>query len=107
MVADALKHIVHTLIMLWLLQRHLHGLRGHNVTVTTLKSAAAATATGLAAYGAAYFLQPFLPTTSFVFKLALVTAGGAAGVSAYTAMVLWLDLTEAKSLPRLLFKRRS
>lgn len=107
MVADAVKHIVHTLIMLWLLQRHLHGLRGHNVTVTTLKSLAAAAATGLAAYGAAVFLPPFLPDDGFVFKLALVMAGGMAGVAAYTIMVLWLNLTEAKSLPRLLFKRRA
>ncbi len=107
MVADAVKHIVHTLIMLWLLQRHLHGLRGHNVTVTTLKSIAAAAATGLAAYGVAFLLQPLLPADGFIFKLALVMAGGVAGVAAYTAIVLWLNLTEAKSLPRLLFKRRS
>ncbi len=107
MVADAVKHIVHTLIMLWLLQRHLHGLRGHGVTATTIKSVVAAAATGLAAYGAAFFLQPLLPVDGFVFKLALVMAGGVAGVAAYTAMVLWLDLKEAKSLPRLLFKRRS
>ncbi|MEJ2749328.1 MAG: murein biosynthesis integral membrane protein MurJ, partial [Anaerolineae bacterium] len=107
MVADAVKHIIHTLTMLWILQRHLHGLGGHNVTVTTLKSIAAAAATGLAAYGAAYFLQPFLPATSLVFKLALVMGGGAAGVAAYTVMVLGLGLEEAKSLPRLLFKRRA
>jgi putative peptidoglycan lipid II flippase len=107
MVADAVKHIVHTLIMLWLLQRHLQGLGGHRVTITTLKSIAAAIATGLAAYGAVFFLQPFLPAVGFVFKLALVMAGGLAGIAAYTAMVIWLDLTEAKVLPRLLFKRRS
>jgi putative peptidoglycan lipid II flippase len=107
MVADAVKHIVHTLIMLWLLQRHLHGLRGHRVTMTTLKSVAAAAATGLVAYGTAFLLQPVLTVDSFLFKLVLVLAGGLAGVAAYTAMVLWLDLAEAKSLPRLLFKRRS
>ena len=107
MVADAVKHIVHTLIMLWLLQRHLHGLRGHGVTAITAKSIAAAAVTGLTAYGAAFLLQPLLPTDGFVFKLALVVAGGVAGIAAYTAMVIWLDLTEAKSLPRLLFKRRA
>jgi putative peptidoglycan lipid II flippase len=107
MVADAVKHIIHTLIMLWLLQRHLEGLSGHNVTVTTLKSVAAAVITGLAAFGTAYFIQPLLPLDGFLNKLALVFISGAAGLAGYSVMVLWLNLTEAKSLPKLLFRRRS
>ena len=66
-----------------------------------------AVVTGLAAYGAALFLQPVLPVAGFGFKLALVVAGGLAGIAGYMAMALWLDLKEAKSLPRLLFKRRA
>ena len=107
MVADAVKHFVHTLIMLWLLQRHWHGLSGHNVMMTTIKSVAAAAMTGLAAYGAVFFLRPFLPTTGFFFKLALVSAGGVVGLAVYTLMIYGLDITEAKSMPRLLFKRRT
>jgi putative peptidoglycan lipid II flippase len=106
MVADAVKHIIHTLIMLWLLQRHLQGLRGHNVTMTLLKSVAAAIITGLAAFGTAYFIQPLLPLDGFLTKLALVFISGAAGVAGYSVMVLWLNLTEAKSLPKLLLRRR-
>jgi hypothetical protein len=107
MVADAVKHIIHTLIMLWLLQRHLQGLRGHNVTMTLLKSVAAAIITGLAAFGTAYFIQPLLPLDGFLIKLVLVFISGTAGVAGYSVMVLWLNLTEAKSLPKLLFRRRS
>ena len=105
--ADAVKHIVHTLIMLWLLKRHLNGLRGHHVTKTTLKSVAAAVATGLAAYGVAWALAPFLAGAGLGARLALVMAGGVAGVAAYSAVVVGLDLKEAKMIPALLFKRRS
>lgn len=101
MVADALKHMVHTALMIWILRRQLQGLGGYGVAGAAFKSLAAAGITGLAAYGTAVFLSPHLSFT-LPGKLALVLAAGSAGLLAYTLMVFLLDIREAKSLPRLL-----
>ena len=53
MVADAVKHVVHTLIMLWVLRRQLGDLGGNPVFLSAIKSLAAALLTGLAAFGTA------------------------------------------------------
>ncbi len=106
MIADAVKHMVHTAIMLWLLQRHLGGLAGHEVTIVTIKSALAALLTGLAAFSAAQLAAPFLSGGGFMAKLALVLISGLAGLVAYIGMVYWLNITDAQSVPRLLFKRK-
>lgn len=101
MVADSVKHFVHTLIMLWFLQRHLGGLAGYRLTSITIKSLLAALITGIVAYGAAGLAEPFLPT-GFIARAALVLVGGTAGLLAYGAMTILLDIPEARSLPRLL-----
>ncbi|MEZ4641930.1 MAG: murein biosynthesis integral membrane protein MurJ [Chloroflexota bacterium] len=104
MVADSLKHMIHTALMIWILQRHLHGLGGYGVAGSALKSFAAALMTGIVAYGTAVFLTPLLPTT-LVGKFGLVLVAGSAGVLAYMLMVFLLDIKEAKALPRLLRRR--
>ncbi|MCA9976619.1 MAG: murein biosynthesis integral membrane protein MurJ, partial [Anaerolineales bacterium] len=104
MVADSLKHMIHTALMIWILQRHLHGLGGYGVAGAALKSFAGALMTGIVAYGTAVFLTPLLPTT-LVGKFGLVLVAGSAGVLAYMLMVFLLDIKEAKALPRLLRRR--
>jgi putative peptidoglycan lipid II flippase len=106
MVADAVKHFVHTMMMLWLLKRHIGGLTGHRVTASWAKSLVAAVITGLAAYGAAEFILSFLPAVGFFNRLAIVTGGAAAGLLAYAAMVFLLNIPEAKALPQHLFRRK-
>jgi hypothetical protein len=105
MVADAVKHIVHTIIMFWLMRRQVGGLSGHGVRETTVKSVLAAALTGLSAFGTAYLLSPFLTGATLVSKLGLVAGGGAAGLVAFSAVVYVLNMEEAKSVPQLLFKR--
>ncbi|MCP4428336.1 MAG: murein biosynthesis integral membrane protein MurJ [Chloroflexi bacterium] len=105
MVADAVKHFVHTLIMLWLLQRHLNGLAGYGVTGAGLKSLSAAVITGIVAYAAAQFTLHLLPENGFIYKLILVVIGGGGGLLAYAGMVYWLNIPEAKLVPQLLFRR--
>jgi peptidoglycan biosynthesis protein MviN/MurJ (putative lipid II flippase) len=105
MAADAIKHIVHTAIMLWLLQRHLGGLAGHGVLPAMIKSIMAAAVTGVVAYGTAVWLLTFFPLTTFATKLLVVGGGGGAGLLAYTLMVFALDIHEAKSLRHLLARR--
>lgn len=98
MVADAAKHVLHTLIMLWLLERHLGGLAGHHVWSSLLKSLAAAALTGLAAYGLAILASHWLPAGSFFARLTTVAAAGAAGLAVYALAVPLLDIQEARSL---------
>lgn len=105
MVADAVKHVVHTLIMVWLLQRHLGGLAGYKIMATLFKSIVAAAVTGVVAYLAAELLADFLLPIGFVPKLLVVAAGSAAGLLAYIAMVVILDVPEAKSLHKLLLQK--
>jgi putative peptidoglycan lipid II flippase len=106
MVADAVKHFVHTMMMLWLLKRHIGGLAGQRVMASWVKSLLAALITGLAAYGAAEFILSFLPAVGFFNKVAIVAGGSTAGLLAYTAMVFLLNIPEAKALPQLLFRSK-
>jgi putative peptidoglycan lipid II flippase len=107
MVADAVKHVVHTLIMLWLLRRQLGGLAGQGVALSAAKSLLAAALTGLAAAGAAQLALNSLGTLdSSLARLLPVLAGGLAGILAYTAAVFALNIRETRGLPRLLFRRR-
>lgn len=104
MVADATKHVVHTLIMLWLLQRHLNGLPGYKIGTTLGKSLLAAIATGLAAYAAASSAA-LLPLAGFMQKLIVVGAGSIAGGALFIGMALLLDMQEAKSLGKMVINR--
>ncbi|MCA9875868.1 MAG: hypothetical protein KC441_19485, partial [Anaerolineales bacterium] len=106
MIADAVKHIVHTLIMSWLLNRSLQGLRGYGIATAAVKSLGAAVVTGLAAFGVMELLLPILPLDSLLNRIILVLAGALAGLLGYTVMVFVLDIKIAKSLPALLRRRK-
>lgn len=105
MVADAVKHLVHTLMMLWLLKRHVGGLGGHAIWPATLKSLLAAGVTGAAAYGTASFTAVYWPLAGFLGLLFPVLAAGAAGLLVYVAMVWLLDIREAKALRNMLQRK--
>jgi putative peptidoglycan lipid II flippase len=105
MVADAVKHVVHTMIMLWILHRQLGGLAGQTVLRSLFKSLVAAVLTGFVAFGAAQlFLQWDAPAA--LARLGPVLAGGLAGVAAYTICVFALNITETRALPRLLVRHK-
>lgn len=105
MVADAVKHIVHTTLMLLIFQRQLGGLAGYEITPTLFKSMAAAFFTGLTAYAVAALLDPFLPDDTFFGKLALVMAAGLAGLLAYLALIFILNIQDGKSLWNVVWHR--
>jgi putative peptidoglycan lipid II flippase len=106
MVADAAKHITHTLLMMWVLQVQIGGLRGHGIPLATAKSLLAALVTGLVAYVAANLLRLLLPGSLLWQRLLLVSGSGAAGVALYFLLVYLLDIGEAKALRHLLQRRR-
>jgi putative peptidoglycan lipid II flippase len=106
MVADAVKHVVHTLIMIALLRRHVGGLGDRQIAAGTVKSLLAAIITGMGAYGTATLVSLVLPFSGFPAKVAVVAAAAAAGALLYVAMVFLLQINEARSLPRLLLRRK-
>ena len=102
MVADAVKHFTHTMIMLWLLQRHLGGLRGFGISRATWKALAASIVTGLVAFGVGETAVALLPLSGFVGKLLLVALAGGLGLLTFLGLVQLLTITEVQLLHRTL-----
>lgn len=102
MVADGVKHMVHTTLMVWILQRQVGSLGEYHIQTAVAKSLFAALLTGLLAYGMAELLMTFLPLAGFVSKAINVVVSGGVGLVVYIGMVWLLDIQEAKSLRRLL-----
>lgn len=105
MVADAVKHVIHTAIMLALLQRHVGGLGGYQIGSTVFKSLAAALIAGLAAAATAALIGPLVTGNLFLERLVVVAVASAAGLVAYLGAAFALDLQDAKSLWNLLWRR--
>jgi putative peptidoglycan lipid II flippase len=105
MVADSVKHVVHTLMMVWVIRGQIGGLRGFGISQTLIKSTIAALITGAAAFAIAGFAMANLSLSGFSQNLLVVLAGGVAGLIAYTVMVFALNIKEPKSLPHLLSGR--
>lgn len=105
MVADAVKHFVHAMIMLWLLQRHLGGLRGFGISAATWKAIAASLVTGLVAYFAGETAVALLPFTGFLGKLLIVVLAGGVGLLTFLGLVRLLSITEVQMLHRTLGNR--
>ena len=105
MVADAVKHIIHTSIMYWFLQRHVGGLAGYQIGPTVIKSVVAAIFTGLTAALTAWLLGQLLNGDSFLERFLIVAISGSAGLVAYFGAAFLLDLHDAKALWNLVWRR--
>jgi putative peptidoglycan lipid II flippase len=106
MIADGVKHIVHTLIMLVIVRRQIGRMSGYNILTTTAKSIVAAFLVGVAAYFTAEFMAAAVDTGTTAGKLLVVLVSGGAGVLVYSGLVFLLDLRDAKSLSDILPKKR-
>jgi putative peptidoglycan lipid II flippase len=105
MVADAVKHAVHTVAMIWILRRQVGNLSGYQIRAALLKSLLAAISVGIVAYLSATFLSGMLEHDNFLSRLVIVAAAGLAGLGTFVAAVFLLDIRDAKSLRQLLPKR--
>jgi putative peptidoglycan lipid II flippase len=105
MVADAVKHILHTVIMYWFLRRHVGGLAGYQIAPTVVKSLVAAILTGLTAAAMAWLLGQLLGNDTFLERLLIVAVSGVAGLAAYLGAAFLLDLKDAKALWNLVWSR--
>lgn len=101
MVADAIKHVTHTLLMTRVLQSQIGGLRGEGISRSALKSLLAALTTGVAAYAVADLVAPYAPG-GLLGQMAVVLAAGLAGLAAFVTMVRLLRISEARSLRQIL-----
>lgn len=109
MIADAVKHIVHTFIMLWFLQRQIGGLHGYGIINIAIKAGVAALVTGVLAYATVQLTLLFITDDGFGGKLIIVALGSMAGLAAYITIVLMLNIPEAHSIKNLILntlKRR-
>lgn len=106
MVADAVKHVAHTALMLAVLQRQIGGLGGQEIPLASLKSFAGALIAGIVALGATRLVASLVPSAGTIAHLVIVGAGGLAGVIAYLSAAYALRIREAISLHQLLRRRR-
>ncbi|MGB1253154.1 MAG: murein biosynthesis integral membrane protein MurJ [Candidatus Promineifilaceae bacterium] len=97
MVADAVKHIVHTILMSILLKRQAGGLAGYSISTTLGKALIAGIATGLAALGVSTLLGNLLPYTTLS-EIITVASSGLVGIAVYLVCVYIFKIEEAKAL---------
>jgi putative peptidoglycan lipid II flippase len=105
MIADAIKHVVHTIIMIIIIRRQIGRLSGFGILTTTAKSLLAAVLVGIAAYFTSEFMAAAVDTATTAGKLLVVVVSGGVGVLVYTGLVFLLDLRDAKSLRDILPRR--
>ena len=107
MAANAGKIIVHTILMLILLQRNLDGLRGFGVSGIFFRSLFAALLTGLVSWVTWYYLSGLLGSGTFASKLLPVLIPGGLGLFVYLIVANKLGIEEVRHLTNLLpFKPR-
>lgn len=106
MIADAVKHVAHTILMLGVIQRQIGGLGGQAIPLAALKSLLGALLAGAAAFGAAQLVAAQLPGTGTLAHLVVVGAGGLAGVAVFLVAAWTLRIQELRSLRDLLRRRK-
>ena len=98
MAANAGKIIVHTLIMVVLLQINLDGLRGHGVSKLFFSSLLAAVLTGVLSWGLWYYFDLWITGENLVSRLVPVVIPGTIGLLFYLLLANFLGIQEAKNL---------
>ncbi len=105
MVADSVKHLVHSSIAAYLLGRSMGGYGQQRLGSTAGRALLAAGVMGVVTYGAAWGLGVLLPFGGTLASAVIVTLAGAVGVSVFGAMAAWLRLEEWRWLQTLLWQR--
>jgi putative peptidoglycan lipid II flippase len=106
MVADATKHVVHTIMMIGVLRRHVGSFKGYGIGLTLLKSVPTAAVTGLVALVVANAMLSSLSSPTFANRLVSVAAAGLAGFLTFALLSSVLGIAEPNSLFRFLRKPR-
>ncbi|NDJ86288.1 MAG: murein biosynthesis integral membrane protein MurJ [Chloroflexi bacterium] len=94
MIADSVKHILHSSISGWLLWRRVGGLRGQALLTTGIKTLAAALVMGAFTAAALYGLSQIVSAATLPGELIHVIGAGGSGVAVFLAAGYWLRIRE-------------
>jgi putative peptidoglycan lipid II flippase len=103
--ASSIQWASHAMIMLWLLNRRMGGLRGHGMLRLLVKTLVASAAMGSVTWLVAQVLEQSLPPTNLLNELVMVGSSAAIGFTVYVASMALLR-ADSGPLIRGLLKRR-
>ena len=93
MIADSVKHLIHSGVSAWLLYRGLKGYGDQRLVSTTLRTLIAAAVMGVATYATASLLASALPD-SILARVIVVGGAGGVGLAVFAALAMLLKLEE-------------
>jgi putative peptidoglycan lipid II flippase len=105
MIADSVKHIVHTLVSAWLLHRRLRGMGGQRLLLTAIQTGAAVLVMGLLLAGVEPALEQWSDNASLLREIVVVVGGGALSVAVFVGVAWLLRIEELRWLFGLLRQR--
>jgi len=106
MVADSVKHLIHTAVSAYLLGRGINGFGGQRLTSTLARTVLASAGMGLATFLAALLLEAVLPPgLGVIARLIVVVGAGGVGLASFAALASWLALDEWRWMRDLLRQR--
>ena len=98
MIADSVKHLLHTLLSALLLWRRLGGLGKHDVFRTLLLVLIASAVMGIGTYGAWLGMEALLPAEGTIRELLAVGVPALVGIGLYLGMTTLFRLAEIQLL---------
>jgi putative peptidoglycan lipid II flippase len=105
MIADSVKHIVHTLVSAWLLHRRLRGMGGQRLLLTAVQTGVAVLVMGLLLAGVEPVLEQWSDNASLLREIVVVVGGGALSVAVFIGVAWLLRIEELRWLFGLLRQR--
>ncbi len=86
MIADSVKHMVHTGISWWLLRRRIKGLHGQHLLSTTTRALLAASIMAACSFAVFYGMDKTIGSGSIIHELLLVIGPGSVGILVFIAV---------------------
>lgn len=86
MIADSVKHVVHTSISWWLLRRRINGLHGQHLLSTTSRALLAAGVMAVCSFITLYGLEKLIGDGPIISQLLLVVGPGSIGLLVFMAV---------------------
>lgn len=94
MIADSVKHFLHSSISGLLLWRRVGGLRGQALFSTLVRAILAAAIMGVCTFGALIMLQNVVSDATLIGEIILVVGAGSVGLFVFAGVGYWLQLQE-------------
>ncbi len=105
MIADSVKHLLHSGISGWILWRRIGGLPQQSLLSTTLRTLLAAAIMGACTLAALLGLEQLMSSATLIGELVHVAGAGAVGLLVFLAVGYWLQLQELRWMVGFVQKR--